>query len=53
MGKFEEIYNLVKGYQPNCLINSRLGNGMYDYVSFGDNEIPSSKEELKNQFLKV
>lgn len=44
----EEIYNLVKEYQPNCLINSRLGNGMYDYVSFGDNEIPSSKEELKN-----
>jgi alpha-L-fucosidase len=43
----EEIYNLVKKYQPNCLINSRLGNGKYDYVSFGDNEIPSSKEELK------
>ena len=43
----EEIYNLVKTYQPNCLINSRLGNGKYDYVSFGDNEIPSSKEELR------
>lgn len=44
----EEIYNLVKKYQPNCLINSRLGNGKYDYVSFGDNEIPKSKEELEN-----
>ena len=44
----EEIYNLVKTYQPNCLINSRLGNGKYDYVSFGDNEIPSSIEQLKN-----
>ena len=43
----EEIYNLVKKHQPNCLINSRLGNGKYDYVSFGDNEIPSSKEELQ------
>ena len=43
----EEIYNLVKRYQPNCLINSRLGNGKYDYVSFGDNEIPSSKEQLQ------
>lgn len=34
------IYEAVKKYQPNCLINSRLGNGAYDYVSFGDNEIP-------------
>jgi len=34
------IYDAVKKYQPNCLINSRLGNGAYDYVSFGDNEIP-------------
>ena len=31
---------MVKKYQPGCLINSRLGNGAYDYVSFGDNEIP-------------
>jgi alpha-L-fucosidase len=31
--------------QPDCLINSRLGNGAYDYVSLGDNEIPKSKEE--------
>lgn len=36
----EEIYNVVKKYQPNCLVNSRLGNGKYDYVSLGDNEIP-------------
>lgn len=34
------LYETVKRYQPNCLINSRLGNGVYDYVSFGDNEIP-------------
>lgn len=34
------IYDLVKKYQPNCLVNSRLGNGVYDYVSLGDNEIP-------------
>ena len=34
------IYEAVKRYQPNCLINSRLGNGAYDYVSLGDNEIP-------------
>lgn len=35
-----ELYDMVRAYQPNCLINSRVGNGMYDYVSFGDNEIP-------------
>ena len=39
------IYDTVKRLQPNCLINSRLGNGAYDYVSLGDNEIPASKEE--------
>ena len=27
------------------MINSRLGNGAYDYVSLGDNEIPSGREE--------
>lgn len=37
-----QLFELVKKYQPNCLINSRLGNGAYDYVSLGDNEIPDS-----------
>ena len=37
-----KLFDLVKKYQPNCLINSRLGNGAYDYVSLGDNEIPDS-----------
>ena len=36
----KEIYDLVKRLQPDCLINSRLGNGVFDYVSLGDNEIP-------------
>lgn len=35
-----QLFELVKKYQPTCLINSRLGNGAYDYVSLGDNEIP-------------
>ncbi len=39
-----EIFNMVKQYQPNCLINSRLGNGAYDYVSLHDNEIPEKFE---------
>lgn len=40
-----KIYDTVKKYQPDCLINSRLGNGAYDYVSLGDNEIPENKDE--------
>ncbi len=36
-----ELNHLVKQYQPNCLINSRIGNGAYDYVSLGDNEYPT------------
>ena len=39
----QELYNLVKQYQPDCLVNSRLGNGVYDYVSLGDNEIPAER----------
>lgn len=35
-----ELNKLVKSIQPNCLINSRIGNGAYDYVSLGDNEYP-------------
>ncbi len=37
-----ELYDLVKKHQPHCLVNSRLGNGVYDYESSGDNEIPDS-----------
>lgn len=38
-----ELNHLVKEYQPDCLINSRIGNGAYDYVSLGDNEYPTEK----------
>lgn len=41
----QRIFELVKKYQPDCLINSRLGNGAYDYVSLGDNEIPEAMPE--------
>ena len=40
-----ELNRLVKEYQPDCLINSRIGNGAYDYVSLGDNEYPTEKPE--------
>lgn len=51
-----ELYELVKKYQPDCLINSRLGNGAYDYVSLGDNEIPDAvptKGELESAKLNL
>ena len=40
-----KLYDLVKEYQPSALINSRLGNGVYDYVSLGDNEVPETIPE--------
>lgn len=40
----QTIYDTVRELQPNCLINSRLGNGKYDFVSLGDNEIPKTKK---------
>ncbi len=38
-----ELYDMVKHYQPNCLVNSRIGSGLCkcDYQSTGDNEIPN------------
>ncbi len=38
----QELYELVSGLQPDCLINSRIGNGKGDYASTGDNQIPLS-----------
>ena len=36
----KELYDMIKHYQPDCLVNSRIGNGMGDYRSWGDNQIP-------------
>lgn len=47
------IYEAVKKYQPNCLINSRLGNGAYDYVSLGDNEIPDKLEDTTGKTIDM
>ena len=47
------IYEAVKKYQPNCLINSRLGNGAYDYVSLGDNEIPDKLEDTTGKAIDM
>ena len=37
-----ELCALVKELQPDCLVNSRIGNALGDYHSFGDNEVPSA-----------
>ena len=40
-GKYSAaLVDLVKKHQPDCLINSRIGNGFGDYASLGDMQIP-------------
>lgn len=34
------LVDMVKEYQPDCLVNSRIGHHLGDYSSCGDNEIP-------------
>lgn len=36
----QKLVDHVHALQPDCLINSRVGNGLGDYSSFGDMEIP-------------
>ncbi len=35
-----ELYDMVRTYQPGCLVNTRIGNGLGDYISCGDNALP-------------
>lgn len=42
----KELFNLVKQLQPNCLVNTRIGNGLGDYQSMGDNELPENTSDL-------
>ncbi|MCL4507440.1 MAG: alpha-L-fucosidase [Chloroflexi bacterium] len=41
----QELHDLVRELQPNCLINTRIGNGLGDYGSMGDNQVPSGQVE--------
>ena len=34
-----ELYDMIKTYQPDALVNSRIGNGIGDYRSCGDNQV--------------
>lgn len=40
------IRSLVDQYQPDCLINGRIGCNMQDYESLGDNMLPVSSSEM-------
>ncbi|MBQ8508918.1 MAG: alpha-L-fucosidase [Clostridia bacterium] len=39
----DELYAMIKKYQPDCLVNSRIGNGIGDYHSCGDNQVDFKK----------
>ena len=47
----EELYQMVKHYQPDCLLNSRIGNGKGNYRSWGDNQIP--EEYMKDGLFET
>lgn len=34
------IFDLVKSLQPNCIVSGRIGNGLGEYMTTGDNFIP-------------
>ena len=45
-----ELYDMVRKYQPACLVNTRIGNGLGDYISCGDNCLP---EEYTEQLIEA
>lgn len=45
----KELYDMVRKYQPGCLVNTRLGNGLGDYISCGDNTLP---EEYTDELIE-
>lgn len=36
----KEIVSIVKEIQPNCIVSGRIGNGLGEYMTTGDNFIP-------------
>lgn len=41
----QELFDHVRRLQPECLVNSRIGNGLGDYATLGDQEIPLTAPE--------
>lgn len=46
-----ELFDLIKHHQPDCLVNSRIGNNMGDYRSMRDNEIP--EEHMGDELVET
>lgn len=40
-----EVAETVKSIQPNCIVSGRIGNGLGEYMTTGDNFIPSEPFE--------
>jgi alpha-L-fucosidase len=40
------LLDMVHDIQPDCLVSGRLGNGLGDYASVGDNQIPKTTMNL-------
>ncbi len=36
-----ELYDLVKSIQPNCIVSGRIGNNLGEYLTTGDNFLPT------------
>lgn len=36
----QELYDLVKELQPECMVSGRLGNDVYDFAVMADNKLP-------------
>ncbi|MDO4296032.1 MAG: alpha-L-fucosidase [bacterium] len=36
----QELYDLVKSIQPNCIVSGRIGNELGEYMTTGDNFLP-------------
>lgn len=41
----QEVYDWIKSFQPDCLVPSRVGNGLGDIHSFEDNKLPEENWE--------
>lgn len=42
----QALLDMVRRLQPDCLVNSRLGNGLGDYVTLGDQEVPLTAPDV-------
>ena len=49
----KELYDIVKTLQPDCLVNSRIGNGLGDYRSTNDNEFVEDSNVLNKTPDKI